>query len=69
MMMENLFESKTDEELRMYFEQFQEWEKTGVLPDNELGKMRDIYFERLGMSWQMTCMLHMLKTIAFRWAK
>lgn len=34
--MDNLFENKTDEELKEYFIQFHELEKTGVIPDNEL---------------------------------
>lgn len=65
--MENLFENKTDEELKVYFGQYLEWEKTGIIPDNELGKMRDIYYEKLNAGWHTVCMMHLLKTIAFRW--
>lgn len=67
--MENLFENKTDEELKVYFEQYQEWEKTGIIPDNELGKMRDTYFEKLGFGWHTVCMIDLLKAIAYRWIK
>lgn len=69
MRMENLFENKTDEELRIYFEQYQEWEKTGIIPDNELGEMRDAYFEKLGVGWHTICMIDLLKAIALRWIK
>lgn len=67
--MENLFENKTDKELKIYFEQFQEWEKTGSIPDNELGKIRDVYFEKFGMGWHTVCMMDLLRMIAFRWLK
>lgn len=67
--MENLFENKTDEELKLYFKQYQEWEKTGVIPDNELDKMRDAYFEKLGAGWYTICMIDLLRTIAYRWIK
>lgn len=65
--MENLFKNKTDEELKLCFEQFQEWEKTGVIPDNELGKIRDFYFEKIGMAWHTVCLTDLLKAIAYRW--
>lgn len=67
--MDNLFENKTDEELKVYFNQFQEWERTGVILDNELGEMRDAYFDKLGVVWHTACMIDLLRTIAFRWAK
>lgn len=67
--MENLFKNKTDEELKVYFEQFQEWEQAGVIPDNELGKIRDAYFDKFGMGWHTVCMMDLLRTIAFRWSK
>lgn len=69
MRMENLFEDKTDEELKVYFKQYQEREKTGVIPDNELGKMRDVYFAKLGVGWHTICMIDLLKTITLRWMK
>lgn len=69
MRMENLFENKTDEELKVYFKQYEEWEKTGVILDNELGKMRDAYFVKLGVGWHTICMIDLLRTIALRWMK
>lgn len=67
--MENLFEKVTDGELKKYYEQFQDWERTGVISGNELGEMRDAYFEKLGVCWHTACMLDLLKTIASRWVK
>lgn len=67
--MDNLFENKKDEQLKVYFNQFQEWERTGVIPDNELGEMRDAYFDKLGVGWHTVCMIDLLRTIAFRWEK
>lgn len=67
--MGNLFEDKTDEELKVYYNQFLEWEKTGVILDNELGKMRDAYFDKFGGFWNTVCMIDLLRTIVFRWTK
>lgn len=39
--MENIFKSATDEELKVYCQQYREWQKTGMIPDNKLGKIRD----------------------------
>ena len=44
--MENLFTNVSDEELKLYWEQYKEWQKTCIIPDNELGKLRDIYCQR-----------------------
>lgn len=43
--MENLFEKVTDGELKKYYEQFQDWERTGVISGNELGEMRDAFLK------------------------
>lgn len=67
--MKNLFEDKTDKELKTCFEQFQEWERTGVIPDNEFGDMRDIYSAEYGVAWHPMFSMDLLKTIALRWAK
>lgn len=67
--MENLFEKASDEELKKYYGQFQDWEKTGIISGDELGKMRDDYFEKLGACWHTICMMDLLKTIAERWIK
>lgn len=67
--MGNLFEDKTDEELKVYFNQFKEWERTGLIPDNELGEIRDGYFDKFGGCWHTECRMDLLRTIAFRWEK
>lgn len=44
----NPFENKTKEELVLLYGQFLESEKTCIIPDNELGKIRDIYLKDFG---------------------
>lgn len=44
----NPFENKTIEELVLLYGQFLESEKTCIIPDNELGKIRDSYLEDFG---------------------
>lgn len=44
----NPFGNKTKEELVLLYGQFLESEKTGIIPDNELGKIRDTYLEDFG---------------------
>lgn len=67
--MKNLFEDKTEEELKMYFEQFQAWETLGIITDDELGDMRDDYIKQLGNEWRTIFIIDLLKAIAFRWLK
>ena len=66
--MENKFINATDEELTMYCQQFKEWQKTGELPDNELGKMRDIYSLQSNV-WQVVMIDHLLDVLMDRWLK
>lgn len=44
----NVFEKKSKEELINLYEQFLDSEQTGIIPDNELGKIRDIYLQDFG---------------------
>ena len=70
--MKNLFENKTDEELKMYFKQFQAWETLGVITDDELKEMSDTYIKqlsKLGIEWRMVFIIDLLKSIAFRWIR
>lgn len=67
--MENLFDKVTDSELKRHYEQFNDWERTGIISGDELEKMRDAYFEKLGMCWHTICIMDLLKTIAERWIK
>ena len=66
--MENKFANVTDEELTLYCRQFKEWQKTGELPDNELGKMRDIYSLQSNV-WQVVMIDHLLDVLMDRWLK
>lgn len=44
----NIFERKTKDELMVLYKQFLEAEQTGIIPDNELGKVRDMYLWEFG---------------------
>lgn len=44
----NVFEKKSKEELIKLYEQFLESEQTGIIPDNEFGKIRDLYVKDFG---------------------
>lgn len=54
--MKNPFKNKTDEELKVLYEQYKEFQKTGVIPDNELGKIRDELCEKLNSGWHVMMM-------------
>ena len=63
----NLFLEKTENELEKLYEQYLEWNKLGVLEDNELGKIRDIYCE-INFNSPLTVLeLDLLKAIAKYW--
>ncbi|EPD59140.1 hypothetical protein HMPREF1215_00747 [Coprococcus sp. HPP0074] len=67
--MKNPFKNKTDEELKVLYEQYKEFQKTGVIPDNELGKIRDELYEKLNSGWHVMMMQYLLEVIAERWIK
>ena len=67
--MKNLFENKTDEELKMYFKQFQAWETLGIITDDELKEMSSVYVKQLGIEWRTVFIIDLLKSIAFRWIR
>lgn len=67
--MKNSFKNKTDEELKVLYEQYKEFQKTGVIPDNELGKIRDELYEKLNSGWHVMMMQYLLEVIAERWIK
>lgn len=53
---ENIFKTKTEEELRKLYSEFLEAEKIGMLnPDSEIGKIKELYEERFGCNatWMM----------------
>lgn len=64
--MKNPFKNKTDEELKVLYEQYKEFQKTGVIPDNELGKIRDELYEKLNSGWHVMMMQYLLEVIAER---
>ena len=67
-MMKNLFKNVSDEELLVYCQQYREWQKTGMMTDNELGKMRD---ENTAYSntWQVNLIADLLDVLMDRWMK
>lgn len=65
--MKNPFEDKTDEELKVLYGQYKEFQKTGILPDNELGKIRDELSEKVNV-WHVIMTQYLLKTIGDRWS-
>lgn len=66
--MRNPFKDKTDEELKILYKQYQEFQKTGVIPDNELGKVRDELCEKVNAGWHVLMMHYLLKIIGDRWS-
>ena len=63
----NLFLEKSEKELNTLYEQYLEWNKLGVLGDNELGKIRDMYCE-MDFNAPLTVLeLDLLRTIAKCW--
>lgn len=65
--MKNPFEDKTDEELKVLYGQYKEFQKTGILPDNELGKIRAELSEKVNV-WHVIMTQYLLKTIGDRWS-
>lgn len=53
---ENIFKTKTEEELRKLYSEFLAAEKIGMFnPDSEIGKIKELYEERFGCNatWMM----------------
>lgn len=66
--MKNPFENKTDEELKVLYGQYKKFQKTGILPDNELGEIRDELSEKVN-AWHVLMMQYLLNTIGDRWTE
>ena len=64
--MENRFRNASDEELKVYCQQYREWQKTSVILDNELGKMRD-YYSSWSNTWQINLIADLLDVLMERW--
>lgn len=64
----NYFENSSDEELRIYYQQYKEFLKTGVIPEGcELCKAADEYIDRIAGAWTVSFTADLLGTIADRW--
>lgn len=66
----NIFETKSDDELSVLYEQFLEAEKIGSFSDdNELGKIKKEYQEDFGANTMLMLQIELTHTIADRWYK
>lgn len=66
----NIFETKTDEELLVLYNQFLEAEKCGRFPDdNELGKIKREYENHFGVNATWMLQIELTHTMADRWYK
>ena len=64
----NYFENVTDSELKIYYEQYKEFQKTGVISEGcELRKAADEYISRISGAWTVPFTTDLLETIADRW--
>lgn len=64
----NYFENASDSELRIYYQQYKEFKKTGVIPEGcELRKAANEYINRIYGAWTVPFMTDLLETIANRW--
>lgn len=64
----NIFETKSDKELSMLYEQFLEAEKVCAFSnDNELGKIKKEYEKDFGANTTLMLQIKLTHTIADRW--
>lgn len=64
----NYFENASDNELRIYYQQYKEFQKTGIIPEGcELRKAADEYISRISGAWTVPFTRDLLETIADRW--
>lgn len=63
----NIFYNKSHEELILLFGQFLKSEKTGSIPDNELGKIRDEYCERYHSNGILMLITDLTRVLAELW--
>lgn len=60
--------SKTDDELKMLYRQYLDFQHTGIIPNNQLGKIRDSIIEQVGSGvWHVLMMMYLLEEIGNRW--
>lgn len=67
----NIFKEKTEQELIVLYSQYLESEKPGIgyIPDNELGKIRDEYWEMCKVDMLWTLQTDLMRAIADLWYK
>lgn len=65
----NIFKEKTEEELIVLYKQFLESEKLGYIPDNELGQIRDEYWEYFKTNMLLMLQIDLMHTISDLWFK
>lgn len=65
----NIFKEKTEEELVVLYKQFLESEKLGYIPDNDLGKIRDEYWESCKVDMLWILQNDLMRAIADLWYK
>lgn len=65
--MENLFRNVSDKKLKIYCRQYREWQNSGIIPHNELGKMRDFYLSSYSYTWQVNLITDLLDVLMERW--
>jgi len=64
----NYFENATDSELKTYYQQYKDFQQTGVIPEGcELRKAADEYINRISDAWTVPFTTDLLETIADRW--
>ena len=64
----NYFENASDNELRTYYQQYKDFQQTGVITEGcELRKAADEYIGRISGAWTVPFTTDLLETIADRW--
>ena len=64
----NYFENASDAELKIYYQQYKEFQKTGIISEeHELRKAADEYIGRISGAWTVPFTTDLLETIANRW--
>ena len=64
----NYFENVPDDELKTYYWQYKEFQKTGIIPEGcELRKAADEYISRISGAWTVPFTTDLLETICDRW--
>ena len=64
----NYFENASDNKLRIYYQQYKNFQHTGVIPEEcELRKAADEYISRISGAWTIPFTTDLLETIADRW--